>query len=78
LRAQELAENLQDIEQLQSIDRLLAEIYEEQGDYQSANIYLRKLQNIQDSLSLLQSGQILYYEDDETRLIRYQQYVRKT
>ncbi|MDP8314832.1 MAG: PAS domain S-box protein [Candidatus Celaenobacter antarcticus] len=77
LRAQELAENLQDIEQLQSIDRLLAEIYEEQGDYQSANIYLRKLQNIQDSLSLLQSGQILYYEDDETRLIRHQQYIEK-
>jgi len=77
LRAQELAENLQDIDQLKSIDRLLAEIYEEQRDYQSANIYLRKLQNIQDSLSLLQSGQILYYEDDETRLIRYQQYVEK-
>jgi len=75
LRAKELAEDLQDIEKIISINRLFAEIYEKQGDYKSANVYLRRLQNIQDSLSLLQLEQIYFYEQDETKPFKHQTYI---
>ena len=77
LRAQELAENLQDIDKIISINKLLAEIYENQEDYKSANIYLKKIQTIQDGLSLLQLEQIHYYEQDETRPLKHQTYIER-
>ena len=77
IRAQELAEDIQDNDQLQSINRLLAGIYEKQGDYRSANIYLRKLQNIQDSQFLLQLEKIRFYEPDDARPIKHQTYIEK-
>jgi len=77
LRAYELAEVIQDNDQLQSIGRLLAEIYEKQGDYKSANIYLRKLQNIQDSQFLLQLEKIHFYEQDDVRPLKHQTYIEK-
>jgi len=75
LRAKELAENIQDIEKIISINRLFAEIYEKQGDYKTANVYLWRLQNIQDSLSLLHLEQIYFYEQDESKPLKHQTYI---
>ncbi len=75
LRAKELAENLQDVDKIISINRLFAEIYEKQEDYKSANIYLRRLQNIQDSLLLQHLEQIYFYEQDETKSLKHQTYI---
>ncbi len=77
LRAKELAEELEDVEKIISINKLFAEIYENKGDYKTANVYLRRLQNIQDSLSLLQLEQIYFYEQDESKPLKHQTYIEE-
>ena len=77
LHALDLAQNIEDKSRLMDINKLLSETYEKRGDYRSANIYLRKLQNIQDSQFLLQLEKIHFYEQDNVRPIKHQTYIEK-
>ncbi|MBN2016766.1 MAG: PAS domain S-box protein [Candidatus Cloacimonetes bacterium] len=64
-------------ERLRESMQLLAQAHENLGDYKTANIYLKKMQRIQDSLFVFQLEKAGYIKSDSVLTLSHHEYIGK-